>query len=154
MSANPRWCLAALEDLPRLVELMAEFYRESHYALDTVRSKVAFEAILTDTSLGRVWVLEKDGMTVGYMVLTLGFSMEYGGRDAFLDDLFIQSPYRGTGLGKTAIKTFFDACKAMKVRAVHLEVEEVNTTAKALYAGYGFKGSHRQLMTRRLADPL
>jgi len=41
------------------------------------------------------------------MALTMGFSMEYGGKDAFLDDLFIKNSFRGAGTGKEALEIFF-----------------------------------------------
>ena len=145
------WRIAGHDDLTFLVELMTEFYRESGYQLDGKRSMIAFETIVSDPSLGRVWVLDQDKRPVGYMVLTLGFSMEYGGRDAFLDDLFIRRDYRGAGLGKAALKTFFDTCRLLDVRAVHLEVGWANTAAKALYAKFGFRDNDRQLLTRRLS---
>ena len=141
-------------DLPRLMDLMTDFYRESGYRLDQRRSKIAFAAILEEPSLGLVWILEKDGRSVGYMVLTLGFSMEYGGRDAFLDDLFIHRDHRGVGLGKAALKTLLHACRDLDVRAVHLEVERTNAAAKTLYSKFGFKNNQRQLLTCRLKNPL
>jgi len=74
-------------DLQALVALMAEFYGEFGYPLNRQRAAGAFTAILSDDRLGHVWLIQADAEDVGYVVVTFGFSMEYGGRNAFLDDL-------------------------------------------------------------------
>jgi GNAT superfamily N-acetyltransferase len=42
--------------------------------------------------------------TIGYIVLTLGDSLEYHGRDAFVDEIYIRESHRGKGIGAQAIK--------------------------------------------------
>jgi len=43
--------------------------------------------------MGRVWLIQYQGQVIGYVILTLGYSLEYGGRDAFIDEqLARQSP--------------------------------------------------------------
>ncbi len=60
----------------------------------------AVTVLLQDPSLGRMWLIEVAGSSIGYLALTLGYSLEFHGRDSFLDELFIQSPYRGHGFGR------------------------------------------------------
>lgn len=145
---------ATLDDLPALVDLQDAFYRESEFALDRPRAAEAFRQLVSDASLGRVWVATDAGAPVGYIVLTLGYSLEYGGRDAFVDDLFIRESHRGRGLGRRALAALLDAARALGVRAVHLEVARDNVAAKALYATFGFADNDRQLLTASLAEPL
>ena len=82
---------ATLADLESLVGMMTEFYAEADYALNPGRAQTAFEALLAKPDLGEVWLIQAEGRDAGYLVLTFGYSMEYGGRDAFIDDLFIRS---------------------------------------------------------------
>lgn len=144
---------ATLDDGDRLVELMGEFYAESAYPLNRGRAAAAFAALLADPQLGYVWLIRNDSQDVGYVVLTLGFSMEYGGRDAFLDDLFVRPAARGQGLGSAAIAEVRTACEALGVRALHLEVGEENIAAQMFYHRAGFAGTDRRLLTLRLAEP-
>ena len=141
------------EDIPLLVALMAEFYSESGYQLSRERAAQAFAKLLSDDRLGRVWLIQADDKDVGYIVVTLGFSMEYGGRHALLDDVFIQSAFRGAGLGKAALVEVCAAMQQLGVRALHVEVGPDNTPAQALYRRIGFASANRQLLTLRLADP-
>lgn len=150
---KPHLRAATSSDCALLVDLMSEFYAESGYPLNRRRAEVAFSELLADPVLGQVWLIQAEPGPVGYVVLTLGYSMEYGGRDAFVDDLFIRVPFRGRGLGKLALTEVRDACAKRGVRALHLEVGRDNTAAQSLYRQTGFVDTDRQLLTLRLADP-
>jgi ribosomal protein S18 acetylase RimI-like enzyme len=144
---------ATPEDSVLLVDLMSEFYAESGYTVDRGRAATAFSHLLADETLGRVWLLEAEGGVAGYVVLTLGFSMEYGGRDAFVDDLYVRAAFRGRGLGSVTLADMRAACVQLGVRAVHLEVARDNAAARALYRKVGFEDTDRQLLTLRLEEP-
>jgi GNAT superfamily N-acetyltransferase len=144
---------ATPSDRDLLVELMAEFYAEAGYPLNQQRACTAFSNLLDDEHFGFVWLIHADSQDVGYVVMTLGYSMEYGGRDAFIDDLFVRSAHRGRGLGTKAITALRATCETMGVRALHLEVGRDNVAAQSIYRQAGFVDTDRQLLTLRLADP-
>lgn len=79
---------------------MQEFYAEAGYALDPDRARTAFLPLLTSGQLGQVWLAELDGQVAGHLVLTFCYSMEYGGRSAFVDDLFVRPALRNRGVGR------------------------------------------------------
>lgn len=145
--------LATPADRQLLVELMAEFYAESDYPLDRDRTGTTFGALLADPRLGGVWLIESGGHAVGYAVVTLGYSMEYGGLDGFLDDFFIQPGFRNAGLGTAALARVREYCTERGVRALHLEVAR-GSPAHRIYRKAGFENNNRELLTLRLANPL
>jgi ribosomal protein S18 acetylase RimI-like enzyme len=144
---------ASLEDVPRLVALMAEFYAEAAFPLNDARATEAFAALLVDDRFGHVWLIQAGSQDVGYVVLTLSHSMEYGGASAFIDDLFVQPAFRNAGLGTAALTEVRGFCIERGIRAIHLEVGRDNAHAQAVYRRAGFVGTDRQLLTLRLADP-
>jgi ribosomal protein S18 acetylase RimI-like enzyme len=89
---------------------------------------------------------------IGYVVLTLGYSLEYLGRDAFVDELYVRQTYRRQGVGTHAIEHVVRTCRELDVRALHLEVERHNAPAQALYRKVGFRDRDHYLMTRRLDE--
>jgi len=139
---------AGAADAEQLIEFMREFYEFEHLAFDEPSARSALLQILADVSLGRVWLIKADGVAAGYVVLTLGFSLEFHGRDAFLDELYIRERLRGRGIGKRAIEFIEGACRASGVKALRLEVERANAHAQAVYRKSGFKDHDRYLMTR------
>jgi ribosomal protein S18 acetylase RimI-like enzyme len=79
--------------------------------------------------------------------------MEYGGRNAFVDDLFIRPAFRGRGLGGQLVAHARALCEDLGVRAMHLEVARDNAAAQAVYRGAGFRETERQLLTLALELP-
>ena len=144
---------ASSEDVPLLVGFMTEFYAETATPLDSTRAAHAFATLLADDRMGKVWLIEAGDVAVGYVVLTFSYSMEFGGRNAFVDDLFIQAAFRGAGLGTAALAQVRNFCVACGVRALHLETGRDNAAAHALYRRAGFEVTDRQLLTLAFADP-
>jgi diamine N-acetyltransferase len=144
---------ARTEDCEQLVELMAEFYAESDYPLNRQRAATAFRQLLERPALGRAWFVTESGSAVGYIVLTIGFSMEYGGLSAFIDDFYIRPTHRGRGLGHRTLKAVKHWAVEQGIRALHLEVGRDNGAGQAVYRKAGFTDNDRQLLTVQLADP-
>jgi len=143
---------ATLADVPALVGLMEEFYAEASFPLDHAWAAASFEALLQDPSRGAVWLLLDGGEVAGHVVLTIRFSMEQGGLDAFVDDLFVRSAHRRRGLGRAGLEALFAECRRRGVLAVHVEVGDTNAPAQALYASFGLapRTDGRVLLTTKL----
>ena len=144
---------ASRTDLELLVSMMAEFYSESPYPLNRRRAAEAFAPLLADDRLGHVWFIQSNSKDVGYVVVTLGYSMEYGGLNAFVDDFFIQPAFRGAGLGKAALAEVRNFCVNRGIRAILVETGRENAAALAAYRRAGFADTDRLHLTLRLADP-
>ena len=143
--------LATSADTRTLVDLMQVFYAEQGYPMDRDKATRTFTMLLDDPVFGKIWLAQRQDEALGYIILTLGFSMEYGGRDSFVDDLFVIQAARGQGIGSRLLDTLFEECKRLDVKAVHLEVENVNQQAQKLYLARGFTGNDRTLLTRRFS---
>ncbi|MGE0685003.1 MAG: N-acetyltransferase family protein [Candidatus Binatia bacterium] len=143
--------LAEPADTDTLLQLMREYYRFDHLHFDEQVVRSALEKFIGNKALGRLWIIVHAGETVGYLVLTLGFSFEFGGYDAFIDEVYIRESQRGRGIGKFALQVAEEECRGLGVRALHLEVERENTNAQALYRKVGFVEHDRYLLTKRIS---
>ena len=144
--------LANVDDIGLLIEFMREFYELDHVTLDEQAARSALQLILSNDSFGKVWLIQVDGNPIGYIVLTLGFSLEFQGRDAFIDEIYIRAAHRGRGIGRRAIEFVEGACCSLGVRALHLEVERENKSAQAMYRKVGFADQDSYLMTKYVAS--
>jgi ribosomal protein S18 acetylase RimI-like enzyme len=86
----------------------------------------------------------------GYVVLTLGFSFEFRGHDAFIDELYIEPAYRRRGYGREAVRFLEEQARKMGANALHLEVDYGNDPAMELYRRSGYQDHNRFLMTKWL----
>ena len=150
---EPTLTLAGPADIDRLLTLMPEYYAFDHLPFDAAVARAALQQLLGDASRGRVWLIQLDEEAIGYLVLTFGFSLEFHGRDAFVDELYIRANYRGRGIGQAMLCGVEALCPELGVHALHLEVERANTNAQALYRKLGFIDHDRYLMTRWMQQP-
>lgn len=143
---------AANADAESILVLQRAFYAEDGYPFFEREAREVLSRLLGDPSLGRVWVATHDSAVVAYVVLTLSYSLEYRGRDAFIDELYVAEPHRGRGLGTLALRIVQDACVEQGVRVLHLEVERNKAAAIAWYRRSGFADRSRYLLTKDLSS--
>jgi ribosomal protein S18 acetylase RimI-like enzyme len=142
---------AGSDDLPLLLGYMRGYYEHDRIALDEEAARAALERPIKDGQIGRVWLIEESGRPVGYVVALFGWSLEFHGRDAFLDELFIDPEFRGRGTGMRAMAQVESELRKAGVRAMHLEVERSNAGAQRFYASLGFEDRSRFfMMSKRL----
>jgi GNAT superfamily N-acetyltransferase len=146
----PHFRNATLEDVPSVLPLMREFYDFEGIPYEESRAIRLLTQLLNDPRYGRLVIIEHDSAIAGYMVVGFGFSIEFGGKDALLDELFILPSFRGLGLGSEAIAFAISLCKQVGVEALHLEADHFNERAHDLYLRLGFKDHKRHLMTKWL----
>ena len=141
-------------DVPALVSLMQSFYAEANFDLPIDSAARAFEVLLADERLGTAWLAEEDGNAVGHLVLTVCFSMEYGGLRGFIDDLYVRPGARGHGAGARLLAAAREDALQRGVRALHVEVGPDNLVARRLYARAGYTDSGHLFMSLPLAAPV
>ena len=149
---EPVFTPAGASDADELVELMREFYAFDHIAFDEGAARAALRQILGDGRFGVVHLIRVGAQeaAAGYLVVTFGFSLEFHGRDAFVDELYLRENFRGRGIGRACIEFAAEVCRAEGIAALHLEAERANTRAQALYRRVGFREHDRYLMTKWL----
>ena len=143
---------AASSNVETLVKFMRGLYEHDHLPFDEPRARAGLEKILHDDAVGRVWMILDEGEAIGYAVLTFGFSLEFRGRDAFLDELYVAASHRGRGVGRQTLKFLEEVCHSLGIQALHLEVERANTRAQAVYRQAGFTDHDRYLMTKWISE--
>lgn len=144
-------CVAAEpKDEDALIALMRAFYDFDGLTFVEAAARAALRRLLADPSCGRAFLIHVDGALAGYAVLVLGYSIEFHGRDAFVDEIYLREEYRNQGLGPRVLAFLEDVCRSLDVRALHLEVERHNVAAQRVYRRVGFIDHDRYLMTKRI----
>jgi ribosomal protein S18 acetylase RimI-like enzyme len=93
---------------------------------------------LHDKNLGEIWLVRNLDIAIGYIAICYSYSIEFGGRDAFVDEFYIAAAERGKGIGGRVLKEIAKLLRAREIVAVHLEVDAQNERARAAYARTGF----------------
>jgi diamine N-acetyltransferase len=138
------------DDIPATLSLMRQFNAIDKYPFDERERTENLKLLLNNPSYGKLWIIRQGDAVAGYTFLGFGFSFEFKGRDAFVDELFILPEFQGQGIGKKAIDFIIEEAKKDGVKALHLEAETHNERALQLYRNKGFVDHKRFLLTRFL----
>jgi GNAT superfamily N-acetyltransferase len=136
-------------DLDLLIEMNAEYCAAEGVHADPARARAGLGPLLDDDTHGSIHViLNARGEPVGYAVLARSWSVEIGGAEVVLDELYVQT--RGQGIGARAIEALAEWCRDHAVKRIFLETERPNHRARALYARHGFREDDSIWMSREL----
>ena len=143
--------LAGPDDAPRLLALIAKFHEECGIERTDAQREGALMPLLEGSPLGAAWLFGPAKAPTGYTIITFGWSMEFGGMDAFVDELFIRPSVRKRGIASEVLMAISSSLSDVGVKALHLEVDREDAATQRLYSRAHFKLRDRYaLMTRTL----
>ena len=125
-----------------LDEVLAYVRAYHHYEdvrLSDEQRVSAIRQLLGSSHLGQIYLIRLGTMVVGYIAVCFGFSIEFVGRDAFIDEMYIAPTYRNKGYGREALELLMSDIRGMDIKALHLEVARGNEKAQRLYQAVGFE---------------
>jgi GNAT superfamily N-acetyltransferase len=137
---------ATPDDLPLLLELVREFCSVDQHPYDEARLRECLPALLESDRFGLVWKLGEPA--VGYAVVTWGYSLESGGAEALIDEIYLRE--RGRGLGALVLEAIIDDCRSRGFKRMFLETESHNARVRRFYARAGFEEDDSVWMSRYL----
>ncbi|WP_170375669.1 MULTISPECIES: GNAT family N-acetyltransferase [Ruegeria] len=138
--------LARPEDLDRLMSLVAAFHAEAGIEQDADQRREALAPLLEGIPHGCVYLIGPGRAPLGYIVLTFGWSVEFGGMDGFVDEIYIRPAVRGRGIATEVLLDLPKALAGAGLTALHLEVDRTNEATQRLYLRTGFKARDRYVL--------
>jgi GNAT superfamily N-acetyltransferase len=141
---------ATEDDLDTLNGMVRAYYVYDGLAYEELPARRALQEIIRTEHFGRAWLIDLDKELIGYAVLTFGFSVEFHGRHAVLDEVFLLPDHQGKGHFKEVLTLIEACCRQLGIRGLSLVVETKNTPAQRAYQKNGFKPYDRIVMTKRL----
>ena len=141
---------AVAEDVDALLPLVREFYAMDHHPYREARVRKALRPLLADDRHGLCWLVSGPEQPLGYAVATWGYSLESGGRDAVLDEIYLRR--RGAGIGARLLARVLEACREHGAARIFLETEAHNDAVRRFYQRHGFRREDSIWMTRWLDE--
>lgn len=143
--------LASLDDLERVLPLVAAFHAEEGIEQDDATRRAALTPLLEGSPHGCVYLAGPTRAPIGYVIITFGWSVEFGGMDGFVDEVFIRPGVRGRGIGTEILLALPKTLATAGMKALHLEVDRRNVNARRVYEKLRFEcREDYMLMTRKL----
>jgi GNAT superfamily N-acetyltransferase len=144
---NPSIRFATKDDIEHIIPMIRDFYLFERLEYDEARLRRLIAELLAHETLGRLIVFVQAHELVGYMVLGFGFSLEFHGRDCFVDEFYVKPERRQQGIGRAAVEFATQTCRELGIKALHLEADHFNARGHEFYKRLGFKDHERHLMT-------
>src|SRR5579864_4767765 len=151
MPDGPQFRVAEESDAELLLDFMQAYYLFDGHGYDREKARAALIALLQNPNLGCAWLILDGDSPVGYAVLCFGYSLEWLGRDAFVDEFYLREEYRGRGWGRKTMAFLEDRARELGVRALHLEVVNGNQRALHLYQSLGFREHKSTFLSKWIA---
>ena len=143
--------LAGPDHLDKVLPLVAAFHQEAGIKSTEESRKAGVLPLLSGVPHGCAYLIGPPRAPIGYIVITFGWSVEFGGLDGIVDELYIRSGVRGRGIASEALIALPRALAGAGLRAIHLEVDKDNTAALKLYRRAGFSPRENYMfMSKRL----
>lgn len=143
--------LAMPEHLDKLDMLVAAFHQESGIELQADPRRAGIAPLLDGSPHGAVYLIGPPKAPIGYVVITFGWSLEFGGLDGFIDELYVRPGVRGRGIASETLQSLPRALSDAGMKAIHLEVDRTAEKTQRLYSKAGFVARPEyMLMSRRL----
>jgi len=142
---------ATAADLDSLLVLGRRYCEADGHEFHEARTHRAFAGLLAEPRWGTVLLAELDDAAIGYAVVTLGYSIESGGVEALLDEVYLD--VRGQGLGSILLERVLAEARTRGAQRLFLETEAANERARAFYLRHRFHQDDSIWLSIDLADP-
>jgi GNAT superfamily N-acetyltransferase len=131
--------------------LMAQLHEHS---IDTPRAAVrkAVDGVLADNGRGFVLLAEQGSSIVGVAYVSFTWTLEHGGKSAWLEELYVVPDERNRGIGRALLAAALQNASTAGCAAVDLEVDTTHARAGHLYAREGFTPLSRARWVRALTS--
>lgn len=139
---------ATPSDLDDLLGLVLEYSAVDGHEFEPTVARAGVEPILSDDTYGVIWVADEPDGLVGYAAVTWGWSIEVGGLDVVLDEIYVRR--QGDGIGSGLIAHLERDCVERGVRRIFLETELANESARRLYERLGYTADTSIWMAKEL----
>lgn len=129
---------ATIQDLQQLAELFDQ-YRIFYHKDSDIPAAKNFLTERIQTKDSEIFVAESEGRLVGFVQLYPLFSSTRMKRYWLLNDLYVNSNFRGKGFSKALIEQAKELCRTSNACGMYLETGKENRIGNQLYPSAGFK---------------
>lgn len=130
---------ATIEELPRLIDLLGDLFREgTDFEPNAAAQERGLRLILDNPSRGRIFVVRKGQQIVGMVNLLFTVSTAHGGQAILLEDVVIAPEYRGLGFGAKLMEHVIQYARRKDFVRITLLTDRISTDSQRFFQRFGF----------------
>ena len=128
----------AATDRSIVADLLGRQFGEHDIAIHREALLSAIDGVLADERRGILLLARHDAEAIGVAYVSFTWSLEHGGKSAWLEELYVLPQWRGRGIGGSMLDSVLEEARRRGCAAVDLEVDSAHARASHLYARHGF----------------
>lgn len=136
--------VAGFKEKGSVFELLLAQFEEHRIPIAPAELRKAIAGPLRDAGRGLFLLALVNDEAVGVAYLTFTWTLEHGGRSAWLEELYVKPEHRQGGVGQALLNAVCRMAKEQGCAAVDLEVEASQARAEHLYQRAGFRPHQRR----------
>jgi GNAT superfamily N-acetyltransferase len=141
---------ATAADQEAIIHLLLTQLHEHGITIQVAEIAAAVEGVFYRPERGSLFVAMMRGIIIGVAYLSFTWTLEHGGKTAWLEELYVVPERRNEGIGRALLTAVCDHAVAQGCAAVDLEVDAAHQRATHLYSREGFRPVDRTRWVRLL----
>jgi GNAT superfamily N-acetyltransferase len=142
---------AEFKDLEALTRLLEELFSiEEDFRVDRSKQRRGLERML-DNPAGSLWAAEADGKVIGICSGQLLMSTAEGGPSVLVEDVVVESPWRGRGVGKGLVRSVSQWANEQGAARLQLLADRTNYSALAFYEHLGWEKTQLVCLRKKMS---
>jgi ribosomal protein S18 acetylase RimI-like enzyme len=141
---------ATPNDLQALQQLLGRQFAEHDIELAGQALAGAIAPVLDDERLGFFLLARQGAEMTGMAAISFAWTLEHGGKSAWLDEVYVLPRHRGQGLGAALLAEAEREIARAGCAAIDLEVDTEHARAERLYRRAGFQPLPRTRWVKHL----
>jgi len=142
---------ATPKDINILFELIQRQFVEHGIDFNPEQLETAIKQMLTLEVLGFILKAKDNNQLLGFAAVSFAWTLEHGGKSAWLDELYVVPEHRNKGIGTVLIGKAIVEAEKQGCLAADLEVDSDHRRAENLYKRMGFQKLARRRWVKRIA---
>lgn len=139
------------DDLSNVVELCRKHAEHEQAPFDITNKELLLaQAIFNTPAVLHCWVVEIAGMCVGYYTYTFDFSTWDARPFLYLDCLYLETGYRGLGIGKEIMNKLIQEAQSNRCVNIQWQTPTFNIDAIKFYHAIGANAKQKERFTYTL----
>jgi GNAT superfamily N-acetyltransferase len=132
-------------------DLLARQMREHDIEIADQALLAAIDGVFADDRRGFFLLALRDAEDVGVAYVSSTWSVEHGGKSAWLEELYVLPQWRDQGVGTALLNSAIEEARLRGCASLDLEVESAHARAEHLYARHGFTRHSRARWVKHLS---
>ncbi len=126
-------------EMDALKDYIEALYRHDEDYDSMVNIEAGVQSLLRNEILATPYFIKRGEERIGYVILTRYHSVEKGGLTIYIDELYVESKFRRSGIGKVIMDQILVIAREQGAKHLWAQTEPYNQAAQSFFLSLNFR---------------